>query len=93
MGSIYKRGDVFSIKYYRHGKPYRESSKGEKITQAERLLNRHNLGTIEQNVKRISRAQNTELIERIGAPGVTRTRGTRIRNPLLYPPELQGQYL
>ena len=27
----------------------------------------------------------------IGAPGVTRTRGTRIRNPLLYPPELQGQ--
>ena len=25
-----------------------------------------------------------------GAPGVTRTRGTRIRNPLLYPPELQG---
>ncbi len=28
-----------------------------------------------------------------GAPGVTRTRGTRIRNPLLYPPELQGQRL
>ena len=28
-----------------------------------------------------------------GAPGVTRTRGTRIRNPLLYPPELQGQCL
>ena len=32
-----------------------------------------------------------QVIERIGAPGVTRTRGTRIRNPLLYPPELQGQ--
>ncbi len=25
-----------------------------------------------------------------GAPAVTRTRGTRIRNPLLYPPELRG---
>jgi integrase len=38
MGSIYKRGEVFWIKYYRHGKPYRESSKGDKITVAERLL-------------------------------------------------------
>lgn len=27
MGSIYKRGDVLWIKYYRNGKPYRESSK------------------------------------------------------------------
>ncbi len=26
----------------------------------------------------------------IGAPGVTRTPGTRFRKPLLYPPELQG---
>jgi len=34
MGSIYKRGDVFWIKYYRYGKPYRESSKSEKITEA-----------------------------------------------------------
>jgi hypothetical protein len=24
------------------------------------------------------------------APGVTRTRGPRIRNPVLYPPELRG---
>ena len=49
MGTIYKRswkdkdgnrveGDVFWIKYYRHGKPYRESSKSEKITDAQRLL-------------------------------------------------------
>jgi integrase len=35
---IYKRGSIFWIKYYRHGKPYRESSKSEKITKAERLL-------------------------------------------------------
>ncbi|MGA2464674.1 MAG: tyrosine-type recombinase/integrase [Thermodesulfobacteriota bacterium] len=50
MGSIYRRkwkdkktGEIkerpiWWIKYYRHGKPYRESSKGDKITVAERLL-------------------------------------------------------
>jgi integrase len=38
MGSIYKRGDIFWIKYYRNGKPYRESSKTDKITEAQRLL-------------------------------------------------------
>ena len=38
MGSLYKRGDIFWIKYYRNGKPYRESSKTEKITEAQRLL-------------------------------------------------------
>lgn len=50
MGSIYKRkwkdkatgkwieGDVWWLKYYRHGKPYRESSKTDKITDAQRLL-------------------------------------------------------
>ena len=50
----------------------------------------HNLGTIRQNEQWISRAQKMEVIEKKSAPGVTRTRGTRIRNPLLYPPELQG---
>jgi integrase len=38
MGCIYKRGDIFWIKYYRHGKPYRESSKNDKITKAQKLL-------------------------------------------------------
>lgn len=38
MGSIYKRGSVFWIKYYRHGKPYRESSKSDMITKAQKLL-------------------------------------------------------
>jgi len=38
MGSIYKRGDTFWIKYYRNGKPYRESSKSKKETDAKRLL-------------------------------------------------------
>jgi hypothetical protein len=52
---------------------------------------RHSLGTIDQNAQRILRAQHREVIERIGAPGPTRTGGTRIRNPLLCPPELQGR--
>jgi integrase len=50
MGMIYKRkwkdpktgeeieGKAWWIKYYRHGKPYRESSKSEKETVAKRLL-------------------------------------------------------
>jgi integrase len=50
MGTIYKRkwkdpktgelveGSILWIKYYRHGKPYRESSKSEKPKDAERLL-------------------------------------------------------
>jgi hypothetical protein len=38
MGSIYKRGDVFWIKYDRNGKPYWESSHTDMVTKAERLL-------------------------------------------------------
>jgi len=38
MGSTYKRGDIFWIKYYRHGKPYRESTHTNKITKAQKLL-------------------------------------------------------
>ena len=30
MGTIYKRGRVYWIKYYRSGKPYYESTRGEK---------------------------------------------------------------
>jgi integrase len=44
MGSVYKRGPVFWVKYYRHGKPYRESSKSDKITIAERLLKKREGG-------------------------------------------------
>ena len=39
MGSIYKRGDVYWIKYYRAGKPYRESTKTNKESDAKRMLN------------------------------------------------------
>jgi integrase len=38
MGSIYQRGGVYWIKYYRNGKPYRESSKSTKIGVAKRKL-------------------------------------------------------
>jgi len=38
MGSIYKRGNIYWIKYYRNGKPYRESSESKKESDAKRLL-------------------------------------------------------
>ncbi len=38
MGSIYKRGKVYWIQYYRNGKPYRESTKSKKEADAKRLL-------------------------------------------------------
>ena len=40
MGCIYKRGNIFWVKYYRNGKPYLESSKGNSETKAKRLLKR-----------------------------------------------------
>lgn len=40
MGSIYKRGNVYWIKYYKNGKLYRESSKSPKKMVAKRLLGR-----------------------------------------------------
>ncbi len=38
MGSIYKRGKVYWIQYYRNGKPYRETTKSKKEADAKRLL-------------------------------------------------------
>ena len=38
MGTIYKRGKTFWVKYYRNGIPYRESTKSEKESSAKRLL-------------------------------------------------------
>jgi len=38
MGSIYLRGHTYWLKYYRNGKPYRESSGTEKESEAKRLL-------------------------------------------------------
>jgi integrase len=38
MGMIYQRGQIYWIKYYRAGKPYRESSHSDKESKAIRLL-------------------------------------------------------
>jgi len=38
MGSIYRRGNVYWVKYYRAGKPYCESTRSEKETDAKSLL-------------------------------------------------------
>ena len=38
MGHIYKRGNIYWIKYYRFGKPYRESTRSKKEVDAKRLL-------------------------------------------------------
>jgi integrase len=40
MGMIYKRGNVWWIKYYRNGKQFRESSKSTKKMVAKKLLDR-----------------------------------------------------
>ncbi len=53
MGSTYKRGEVYWIKYYRNGKPYRESSKtndpasqgGTSLTYAKKML-KHREGDV-----------------------------------------------
>jgi len=45
LGSIYERGGIWWLKYYRNGKSYRESSKSKVYEDAERLLKRR-LGEI-----------------------------------------------
>jgi len=38
MGSLYKRGRIWWIKYYQNGRSFRESSKSRKVRDAKRLL-------------------------------------------------------
>src|SRR5579859_6756824 len=40
LGSIFQRGSVYWIKYYKGGRAYRESSKSQRYEDAERLLKR-----------------------------------------------------
>ena len=44
-GCIYKRGDVYWVKYYRNGRAYRESAKSDKERDARKLLKKR-LGEI-----------------------------------------------
>lgn len=48
LGSVYKRGNIFWIKYYRHGKCYQESSHSDKKTIATKLLKIRN-GQVEDH--------------------------------------------
>ena len=38
MGNHYLRGNIWWIKYYRNGKPYRESTKSRSESYAKKLL-------------------------------------------------------
>jgi hypothetical protein len=38
MGMLYKRGEIFWIKYYSGGKPIRETTGTTKLREAERFL-------------------------------------------------------
>lgn len=38
MGTVYKRGNIFWVKYYRAGKPYFESTKSTKESEARKVL-------------------------------------------------------
>lgn len=38
METIYRRGNIFWVKYYRAGKPYFESSKSTKESDAKKIL-------------------------------------------------------
>lgn len=40
MGTLYRRGKVYWVKYYRNGKPYYESSHSDKVEVAKRILNK-----------------------------------------------------
>jgi integrase len=42
LGSIYLRGHIYWVKYYRDGQPFRESSRSERYAEAERLLKLRN---------------------------------------------------
>ncbi len=47
MGMIYKRGRVYWIKYYRNGKPYRESTKSTKEADGKRLRKKREAAILE----------------------------------------------
>jgi integrase len=56
MGSLYKRGNVWWMKYYQNGRPIRESTETEKQTEAKRLLKLRE-GQVAQGKRVIPRAE------------------------------------
>ena len=45
MGTLYKRGRIWWIKYYRNGRPFRETSKSRKVRDAKALLRKREADT------------------------------------------------
>jgi integrase len=62
MGSLYKRGDTWWIKYYQHGRPIRESTGTEKETEAKRFLKLRE-GQVAQGKQVILRAERLRFAE------------------------------
>jgi hypothetical protein len=60
MGMIYKRGEVFWIKYYSSGNPIRESSHSSKESDAKRLL-RDREGRVEMGAPILPKVQRTTV--------------------------------
>ena len=65
MGSIYQRGKIYWIKYYRNGKPYRESSHSDKEGDARQLLRKREGDIVSGTFRglRVERIKFDELAE------------------------------
>jgi integrase len=65
MGTLYRRGNIWWIKYYRRGKPYRESSFSQTKKVAEGLLKRREAETTVAGIPRveIEKVRFEELLE------------------------------
>ena len=62
MGMIYKRGEVFWIKYYSGGRPIRESTGTSKQKQAERFL-KDREGRVAMGAPILPKVQKTTVCE------------------------------
>jgi len=65
MGSLYRRGNIWWIKYYRNGRPIRESTGTDKQTEAKRFLKLRE-GDVAQGrlvIPRVERIRFEELAE------------------------------
>jgi len=82
LGSLFRRGPVWWLKYYRHGKPYRESSRTADRRKAEKLLKRR-LAEIETGQFRglqIERVRFDELASDLQNDYTVNQRKSAVRN-------------
>jgi len=81
-GSLFRRGHIWWTKYYRHGRPYRESSGSEDHRVASRLLKRR-LAEIETGQFRgpeLERVRFDDLAADLGNDYATNQRKSAVRN-------------